>query len=46
MSRDKLIILKPGFGDPAYPGQVFYCWHCVLMDVQALKSLASGEAES
>jgi hypothetical protein len=32
MRRDKLIILKPGFADPAYPGQVFYCWHCVLME--------------
>lgn len=32
MQRDKLIILKPGFEDPAYPGQVFYCWHCVLME--------------
>jgi hypothetical protein len=32
MQRDKLIILKPGFADPAYPGQVFYCWHCVLME--------------
>jgi hypothetical protein len=32
MTRDKLIILKPGFEDPAYPGQPFYCWHCMLME--------------
>lgn len=32
MRRDKLIILKPGFEDPAYPGQRFYCWHCALME--------------
>lgn len=32
MTRDKLIILKPDFVDPAYPGQRFYCWHCALME--------------
>lgn len=32
MTRDKLIILKPDFLDPAYPGQRFYCWHCALME--------------
>ncbi|WP_077067135.1 DUF3088 domain-containing protein [Pseudorhizobium marinum] len=32
MKRDKLIILKPGFEDPAYPRQKFYCWHCVLVE--------------
>jgi hypothetical protein len=32
MVRDRLIILKPGFEDPAYPGQRFYCWHCMLME--------------
>lgn len=32
MQRDKLIILKPGFEDPAYPGQLFFCWHCVLLE--------------
>ena len=32
MKRDKLIILKPGFKDPDYPSQEFYCWHCVLME--------------
>lgn len=32
MKRDKLFLLKPGFEDPAYPGQQFYCWHCALME--------------
>ncbi len=32
MDRDKLIILQTDFEDPAYPGQYFYCWHCVLME--------------
>jgi hypothetical protein len=32
MTRDKLIILKPDFTDPAYPGDRFYCWHCALME--------------
>lgn len=32
MTRDRLFILKPGFMDPAFPGQVFYCWHCVLIE--------------
>lgn len=32
MERDKLIILKVDFTDPAYPGERFYCWHCVLME--------------
>jgi len=32
MDRDKLIILKPDFLDPAYPGTRFYCWHCALME--------------
>jgi hypothetical protein len=30
--RDKLFLLRPGFADPAYPGQTFYCWHCALME--------------
>lgn len=25
-------MLKPGFADPAYPGERFYCWHCALME--------------
>jgi len=32
MKRDKLILLRPGFEDPAYPGQIFYCWHCALIE--------------
>ena len=32
MERDRLIILKPNFKDPAYPSQTFYCWHCALME--------------
>lgn len=32
MQRDKLFLLRPGFEDPAYPGQKFYCWHCALME--------------
>jgi hypothetical protein len=32
MTRDRLIILKPDFEDPAFPGQRFYCWHCALME--------------
>ncbi len=32
MTRDKLIILKPDFTDPAYPGRRFYCWHCALIE--------------
>ncbi|ASP32005.1 DUF3088 domain-containing protein [Labrenzia sp. VG12] len=30
--KDTLFLLRPGFEDPAYPGQVFYCWHCALME--------------
>lgn len=30
--KDTLYILAPGFGDPAYPGKTFYCWHCALME--------------
>lgn len=32
MNRDRLFLLRPGFEDPAYPGQRFYCWHCALME--------------
>lgn len=31
-ARDKLFLLEPGFEDPAFPGQRFYCWHCALME--------------
>jgi hypothetical protein len=29
---DRLFLLQPGFEDPAYPGQHFYCWHCALLE--------------
>lgn len=32
MNRDKLFLIKPGFIDPAYPEQTFYCWHCALIE--------------
>ncbi|UWU25647.1 DUF3088 domain-containing protein (plasmid) [Rhizobium sp. CB3060] len=31
-NRDRLFLLRPGFDDPAYPGQQFYCWHCALLE--------------
>lgn len=30
--KDKLFLLSPGFEDPSYPGQLFYCWHCALIE--------------
>ena len=32
MIRDRLFLLQPGFENPAYPGQTFYCWHCALIE--------------
>jgi hypothetical protein len=32
LQRDILFLLKPGFIDPALPGQDFYCWSCALME--------------
>ncbi len=32
LTRDKLFLLRPGFEDPDYPGAVFYCWHCALIE--------------
>lgn len=32
MDRDQLFLLRPGFEDPAYPGKIFYCWHCALLE--------------
>ncbi|AMC13428.1 DUF3088 domain-containing protein [Liberibacter crescens] len=32
MKRDKLFLIQPGFEDPKYPGQIFYCWHCALLE--------------
>ncbi|MBY5763088.1 DUF3088 domain-containing protein [Rhizobium leguminosarum] len=44
MNRDRLFILRPGFEDPAYPGQRFYCWHCALMEgvLASFPDLAQG----
>lgn len=30
--RDRLYLLEPGFQDPAFPGETFYCWHCALLE--------------
>lgn len=30
--RDTLFLLQPGFHDPAFPDQIFYCWHCALLE--------------
>jgi hypothetical protein len=30
--RDKLILKRPGFEDPAFPGQTFYCLHSALVE--------------
>ncbi|MEY9403481.1 hypothetical protein ABIF66_001115 [Bradyrhizobium japonicum] len=32
MTHDRLFLLRPGFEDPAFPGQRFYCWHCALIE--------------
>lgn len=32
MNKDTLFLLTPGFEDPDYPGQTFYCEHCALME--------------
>lgn len=32
MNKDKLFLIIPGFKDPAYPEQTFYCWHCALIE--------------
>ncbi|WP_407185889.1 DUF3088 domain-containing protein [Bradyrhizobium centrosematis] len=32
MTRDRLFLLRPGFADPAFPGRLFYCWHCALIE--------------
>lgn len=32
MERDTLFLVQPGFADPDYPDQLFYCWHCALME--------------
>jgi len=30
--KDALFLLKPNFHDPALPKQVFFCWHCALLE--------------
>lgn len=32
MNKDRLFLLRPGFEDPVYPEQSFYCWHCALLE--------------
>ena len=32
MERDRLFILNKDFEDPAYPGEIFYCWNCVSVE--------------
>ena len=32
MSRDRLILLEPGFEDPKYPGQRFVCPHGIQIE--------------
>ena len=40
MSRDLLLLLEPGFTDPAHPGERFVCPHGV-----AIEGLLAGEPE-
>lgn len=44
MTRDRLFLLNPAFEDPAYPGQRFFCWHCMLIGglVDSLSALAAA----
>jgi hypothetical protein len=32
MERDKLLLKRPGFQDPAFPGRTFYCLHSALIE--------------
>jgi Protein of unknown function (DUF3088) len=32
VKKDTLFLVLPGFQDPLYPGQIFYCWHCALLE--------------
>lgn len=43
-NRDRLFLLRPGFEDPAYPEQTFYCWHCALLEgvLASFPGLARG----
>ncbi len=42
-TRDTLILLSPGFEDPAFPGKQFFCWHCALLEgvIASFPTLAS-----
>ena len=44
ISRDKLFLKRPGFADPAFPGQTFYCLHCALVEgvLASFPELAAG----
>lgn len=32
MTRDLLLLLEPGFADPAFPGERFICPHCAPIE--------------
>lgn len=32
MTRDLLLLLEPGFADPAFPGERFVCPHCTPIE--------------
>ena len=32
MSRDRLLLLQPGFADDKYPGESFVCPHCLPLE--------------
>lgn len=32
MERDRLLLKRPGFEDPAFPGQTFYCLHSAQVE--------------
>jgi len=32
VSRDRLLLLQPGFQDPKYPGETFVCPHCLAVE--------------
>jgi len=32
MSRDRLLLLQPGFADPKHPGERFVCPHCLPIE--------------
>jgi hypothetical protein len=32
MNRDTLFLLQTPFKDPQYPGELFFCWECALIE--------------